>query len=151
MRFLCDEMLTRLARLLRSAGHDTALAGGGAPDADLLTQAKAEGRLLLTRDRELAQAAHPDSVRIEGDGVLDQARSLSAAVEVDWLAAPFTRCAMDNAELRAADAQERSRMPAEARSGSGPFRTCPVCGRLYWPGSHVRRIRARLEGLAGQA
>lgn len=150
MRFLCDEMLGRLARLLRSAGHDTALASGGAPDADLLAQANAEGRLLLTRDRDLAKAAHPCSVRIEGDAVLDQARSLSAAVPLDWLAAPFTRCAMDNAELRVAEASERSRMPPEARVGAGPFRVCPACGRLYWPGSHVRRTRARLEGLAGR-
>ena len=31
MRFLCDEMLVRLARLLRAAGYDTYLASNAEP------------------------------------------------------------------------------------------------------------------------
>ena len=27
-----------------------------------------------------------------------------------------------------------------------PFRTCPACGRLYWPGSHAQRVDRRFEG-----
>ncbi|MBM0207322.1 hypothetical protein JNW90_33315 [Micromonospora sp. STR1s_5] len=27
---------------------------------------------------------------------------------------------------------------------------CPTCARLYWPGSHVRRMLRRLETLAGR-
>ena len=56
MRFLCDEMLVRLARLLRAAGYDTYLASGGEPDANLLRIAREEGRMLLTRDKRLAAA-----------------------------------------------------------------------------------------------
>ena len=36
MRFLCDEMLVKLARLLRAAGYDTYLAAGGEKDEQLL-------------------------------------------------------------------------------------------------------------------
>ena len=36
MRFLCDEMLARLARLLRAAGYDTALAEAHAATAELV-------------------------------------------------------------------------------------------------------------------
>lgn len=39
MNWFCDEMLGRLARLLRAAGHDTALAPAGTAD-----RARAEGR-----------------------------------------------------------------------------------------------------------
>ena len=54
MRFLCDEMLVRLARLLRAAGYDTSLATDGEADAALLRLARDEGRILLTRDKRLA-------------------------------------------------------------------------------------------------
>ena len=147
MRFLCDEMLVRLARLLRAAGYDTYLASGGEPDVTLLHLAREEGRMVLTRDKRLAAAASPDSVLIEGHGVEQEALSLSAAVPVGWNADPFSRCVMDNARLREASAQEVARMPASARDGAGPFRTCPACGRLYWPGSHVRRMNARLAAI----
>lgn len=43
-------------------------------------------------------------------------------------------------------------LDARARALGGPVRACPACGRLYWPGSHVRRMRAKLarwRGLTG--
>ena len=69
MRFLCDEMLVRLARLLRAAGYDTYLAAGGEPDAELIKTARREGRILITRDKRLA-AATEESVLVGGWGVL---------------------------------------------------------------------------------
>jgi uncharacterized protein with PIN domain len=148
MRFLCDEMLVRLARLLRAAGYDTYLASGGETDAALLRVAREEGRIVLTRDRRLAAAASPESVLIDGRGVEREAESLSRNVVLDWDFAPFSRCVMDNARLREATAQEVARMPQQARALGGPYRACPACGRLYWPGSHVRRMSARLAGLS---
>lgn len=150
MRFLCDEMLVRLARLLRAAGYDTYLASGGEPDAGLLKIARQEGRILLTRDKRLAAAA-AESVLVEGRGVEAEAECLSRNVLLDWEFAPFTRCVIDNAHLREATLEEIDRMPPTAQAGRGPFRACPSCGRLYWPGSHVRRVGARLTGLSNGA
>jgi hypothetical protein len=148
MRFLCDEMLVRLARLLRAAGYDTYLASGGQKDTVLLHVAREEGRLLLTRDKALAAAASPDSVLISGRGVEAEARSLSQSVLLDWDFAPFSRCVMDNAGLRPASLDEIALMPEQAQALPGPFRACPACGRLYWPGSHVRRMTNRLASLS---
>jgi uncharacterized protein with PIN domain len=150
MRFLCDEMLARLARLLRAAGYDTYLAAGGEPDAELVRTARREGRILLTRDKRLAAAAG-ESVLIGGWGVDAEARSLSRALVMDWEFAPFTRCVMDNAHLREATPEEVGRLPGHARDLPGPFRVCPACRRGYWPGSHVRRMAARLHALARDA
>lgn len=148
MRWLCDEMLGRLCRLLRAAGHDAALAGGGTADRGLLTRARAEGRVLLTRDRELSRIAGADGFFVVGETVEEQARALRAAFGVDWLLAPFTRCLMDNVPVRPAGMDDIAAMPDAARGLPGPFHRCPACGRLYWPGSHVRRMRALLERLA---
>ncbi|MBM0207323.1 hypothetical protein JNW90_33320 [Micromonospora sp. STR1s_5] len=93
-------MLARLARLLRAAGHDAALAPPDWPDRDLVAHAAADGRLLLTRDRRLAKEAGARAFLVLPDRPDEQAGALRQAFAVDWLAAPFTRCLMDNAPLR---------------------------------------------------
>jgi uncharacterized protein with PIN domain len=148
MRFLCDEMLLRLARLLRAAGYDTYLAQGGQSDAELLALARSENRVLITRDKRLAAAGHPRAVLVEGRGVYAEAEHLAGLLPIDWTLAPFSRCVVDNAPLRDASPEEIARMPDQARALPGPFRACPACGRLYWPGSHVRRLGERLGRLA---
>jgi uncharacterized protein with PIN domain len=150
MRFLCDEMLVRLARLLRAAGYDTYLAAGGEADAELIKTARREGRILVTRDKRLA-AAFEESVLVTGWGVDAEAHALSRAVVLDWAYAPFSRCVVDNAHLREATPEEIAPLPERTRALDGPFRVCPACGRAYWPGSHVRRMEARLAGLARDA
>lgn len=151
MRLLLDEMLARLARLLRSAGHDVALASSGAPDGLVAAQAVREGRLLVTRDRELARLARPQALLLTADGVEEQALELTRHLKLDWLLAPFTRCSVDNAELVPASAAEIAALPGDTSALPGPFNRCPLCGRLYWPGSHVKRTLAKLSRLADQA
>lgn len=157
MDWFCDEMLGRLARLLRAAGHDTALAPAGTADRTLLDQAQAEGRILLTRDRRLAETAGRHGYLLRGQSVEEQARSLTAAFPVDWLQAPFTRCLIDNCLLHPAAADRLAEVPPGARGLTAPFgsasdgsplTSCPCCGRLYWPGSHVRRLTGTLRRLA---
>ncbi|MHA1154355.1 MAG: Mut7-C RNAse domain-containing protein, partial [Alphaproteobacteria bacterium] len=82
---------------------------------------------------------------LPAEGLDAGARRLSANLGLDWLYAPFTRCLLDNTVLRPASARERRALPAKARGLDGPVTACPDCARLYWPGSHVRRMRARLE------
>jgi uncharacterized protein with PIN domain len=148
MRFLCDEMLLRLARLLRAAGYDVHLAHGGQRDAELLALARAENRILVTRDKRLAAEAHPRAVVVEGRGAYAEAESLSAQAPIDWRLAPFTRCIVDNTPLREATPADLAAAPEAAREREGPFRACPDCGRVYWPGSHVKRLSERLDRLA---
>ena len=148
MRFLCDEMLLRLARLLRAAGYDTLLAAGGQRDAELLRIAREENRVLITRDKALAAQAHPRGVLAAGRGAYAEAERLSALLPIDWRLAPFSRCIVDNTPLRDAGPADLARAPAEARGRPGPLRTCPACRRIYWQGSHVRRLGERLDRLA---
>lgn len=71
LRFLCDEMLAGLGRWLRIAGYDTAIASGGRRDRDLVKQAHAEQRILLTRDRRVVEIrpANDRTVVLENDGI----------------------------------------------------------------------------------
>jgi uncharacterized protein with PIN domain len=147
VKFLCDGMLTRLGRFLRAAGYDTDIAGPGEHDGALLARAVREDRLLLTCDRELAQrrAAVRRVIVLPSNGLDRTARALGDAVPIDWLRAPFTRCLVDNSPLRPAAAEEHDLLPKRAREiGDDDIFVCPQCSRIYWPGSHVRRIRQRL-------
>jgi uncharacterized protein with PIN domain len=151
MKWLCDEMLARLARLLRAAGEDVAFAPSGAGDRELLALAASEGRRILTRDRRLAEHAGDLGRWLASDSVMGQAEEVARVEPIDWRTRRYTRCLMDNAPLQPASADELAEIPESARSGDGPFHRCPDCGRIYWPGSHVRRLDERLDRLAGVA
>ena len=146
MRLLCDEMLKGIGRWLRAAGYDVAIGDDRADDDELLARAAAEHRLLLTCDRRLAgRAGRNVAVVVLGTESFEgAARELRERLGIDWLHAPFTRCLRDNAPLRPADERAIAGLPATARGGAGPIMRCPACGRVYWPGSHVRRMRAKL-------
>jgi len=144
VKWLCDEMLGELARWLRSAGHDTALAEQGASDAVILARCADEDRVLITRDRSLASRA-ANAVLLNAVSLDAQAHQLKCEHGVDWRLAPFTRCMIDNAPLFEANDDDLARIPQQSRDLPGPFRVCPTCARVYWPGSHFRRMDARLS------
>ncbi|UEM07864.1 Mut7-C RNAse domain-containing protein (plasmid) [Skermanella rosea] len=150
MRFLCDEMLHGLGRWLRGAGYDTAIAETGGADGALLDLALSEGRKLLTRDRAILQRRRAAGVvvLVQGDTVHEQALNLGQRLGLDWLADPLSRCMVCNTELEPAPPTLAGLAPANIRASGLPIRHCAGCDRLYWPGSHERRIRATLREFA---
>ena len=145
-RFLCDEMLGQLCRYLRAAGYDTLFANNGNPDRDLLRQCHDEGRYFLTQDQLVREhKAARDIALILPQGDIDQlAALLGARFQIDWLSRAFTRCLEDNTPLLAADAASAASVPQDALRPDEPLTVCPMCGRVYWQGSHYKRMRARL-------
>ena len=140
-------MLARLARWLRVLGWDTRL-DPTLPDPEIVRLAEAEHRILLTRDRGLLRELQPrQALEITHDQRLAQ---LAQVVRELKLAAPhelFTRCTVCNTPLSAPLAPvDRTRLlPPDVQALPGPARACPGCGRVYWPGSHARRMRAALD------
>ena len=146
-RFAADAMLGRLARWLRVLAFDTTY-DAALPDAELVRRAAAEDRVVLTRDRHLLRELRPAvAVEIRKDAPLEQLRDVVTTLALPAPVELFTRCLLCNAELSmplpAAEAVEL--LPADFRETPGPVRRCPACGKLYWHGSHVRRMRAALE------
>jgi uncharacterized protein with PIN domain len=145
-RFAADAMLGRLARWLRVLGWDT-FYDIAVADPVLVRLAREEARVLLTRDRHLLRELRPAlSFEVRQDDPLQQLRDLVQGLQ---LAAPrelFTRCLLCNAALETMDpAEARPLLPEGVRELPRPVRRCPMCGRLYWEGSHVRRMRAAIE------
>ena len=152
-RFICDEMLARLARWLRAAGYDTELVANGVDDRDLMTEAINDDRLILTRDRKFLErsGAKTHVFHLVSGNVDEQVREITGTLEIDWVKAPFSRCLIDNVPVRPASNEEMAGLPWSRQTMTGPFTTCPRCGRLYWTGGHTRRMRDRLETWSQQA
>jgi uncharacterized protein with PIN domain len=145
-------MLGRLARWLRAMGYDT-LYPGQAADRQLLQLARAESRILITRDRMLAHLAHPQGCLITAELIDDQiveavGRLALSPVETDWL----SRCLECNARLEQREKAALSDLvPDHVLATQTEFMGCPGCGRIYWGGSHADRMLARLSRLLRRA
>ena len=147
-----DAMLGRLARWCRLAGIDT-LYDPAMEDDALLGLALRERRLLVTRDRVLTARARKAGVPVLDPGTEDWTlqfvrvcRTLGTPPEtLDW----FGRCVDCNAAVEeVAPASVRLLVPEYVYRRRRKFYQCPLCGKIFWPGTHYRAVdrrRRRLE------
>jgi hypothetical protein len=86
-------MLKGVGRWLRAAGYEVEIADDGGRDDDLLTRARAENRLLFTRNRRLAARFGDDPVLavLATESPAEVARELSVRPGSHWLPAPLIR------------------------------------------------------------
>ena len=145
-RFAADAMLGRLARWLRALGFDTVYDNMIA-DPVLVELAAQECRVLLTRDRHLLRELRPaQALELRQDDPLQQLRHVVTELELPGPLAMFSRCLLCNSMLEQLAAAEADAVLAQLEHvPPGPVRRCPTCCRLYWDGSHARRMRAALD------
>ncbi|PWB58447.1 MAG: hypothetical protein C3F18_02560 [Nitrosomonadales bacterium] len=150
-KFLCDAMLARLARYLRAGGYDTALADSASADREVLRQAAVEGRWLITADRKIIEhkAARGRVVMLPHGSLDAQAEVLGKHFAMDWTGRAFSRCLLDNAPLSPVSEQAMDRVPLDVRQSGEAVMQCPSCQRIYWQGSHYRRMMGRLRRWQG--
>ncbi|ESS11608.1 MAG: hypothetical protein A07HR60_01665 [uncultured archaeon A07HR60] len=144
-RLLLDAMLGKLARYLRMCGYDAAYAldRGVEADAQLLQLARQEARVLVTRNRRLAERADR-SILVESKQILDQLRELretSLTIELSDQGAHCGSC-NGNLETLPETVDRPDHAPAE-----GPVWRCVDCDQLFWKGSHWESVRERLADL----
>ncbi len=146
VKLLADAMLGKLARWLRLLGYDTVYSQ--AEDALLARQARREGRVLLTSDRELARRRGLRVVLVTSQELSAQLAEVIGAVGPLPAGTP-PRCMQCNVPLRPASvAEARPHVPPYVARTQRVFQFCPHCGRFYWKGTHWRKITARLAPLS---
>jgi uncharacterized protein len=146
--FIADASLGRLVTWLRLLGYDTIYARG-ASVAELLRRARAEQRTLLTRNRRVVLRRDPPPyVLVESDRYRQQLRQVVNACGLDAAPGFLVRCLRCNTRLeRCEPATVCARVPRYVRETQTAFARCPTCGRVYWPATHVDRMRRELEGM----
>lgn len=149
IRFVADAHLGGLARLLRLAGFDTLYDNHFQDDA-IVRIAAAEQRIVLSRDVELLKCRDiSHGCYVHALRPAQQFRELVQRLDLAAGARPFSLCLQCNAPLRpVAKADVLHRLPPRVREEQQRFSTCDVCRRVFWEGSHWRRMSAVLaDGL----
>lgn len=142
--FLCDQMLTRLGRWLRAAGYDTRMVEEPITDRSLLLLAQKEKRWLISRDRHFLKMQGDKVIWLEANDLQACVCELTMKHHIDWLKAPLSRCLLCNQLLVSADESSLLLVP-ERILKRDCIRYCSHCGKVYWEGSHAKRIMATLE------
>lgn len=147
-RFICDQHLGRLARLLRLLGFDT-LYGNDWGETEIARIATRDNRAVLTCSRALLKRRSVEVGRLVRTRKVDaQACEVIERFGLTGRERPFTRCNLCNGELRPVPKSDVAlRVPLRTRAWCDEYFLCAGCDHLYWPGTHVTRIRTRIARL----
>ena len=151
-RFILDVHLGKLARRLRLLGFD-ALYENHWADREIVRLASADHRAILTRDRGLlmtGSVTHGYWVRSTVPD--EQTREVLRRFDLRDQVRPFTRCMACNSPVEPVAKEEIiERLAPKTKLYYDEFQRCIGCGRIYWKGSHFRRIQARVDAIVGRA
>ena len=147
MKFICDDMLGKLAKYLRILGFDTYFEID-IPDNKLLKIALVEDRIILTRDSKIPKIRNAKNfVWIYSSDPLEQvkevAQKLKLKIEPERF---FTRCLECNGVLEKIEKEKvKDKVWPYVYKTQENFVSCPNCNRIYWPGTHLQRMEKKLR------
>jgi len=148
MKFVVDCMLGKLAKWLKILGFDAAY-DPAAEDDRLLAEARRENRTLLSRDTDLlARAGTLPKLAVESESWPKQIRQVLDAFDLWNEAAPYTRCLECNVRLKPLNREAAANLvPPFVLERVREYALCPVCGRVYWPGTHFEAMEEQIAKL----
>lgn len=148
-RFVTDSSLELLARRLRVLGYDVET-HRGARLAELFDAAKRDQRSVLTLSGKRPRGAtQVPAITVSRDDPQGALRSIASAHQP--AGAPFSRCTLCNTALQQRLSFEaRGEVPGAVLRTAEKLGYCPHCGKWYWDGSHVARLRQWLEAALGR-
>ena len=144
----CRRHAGKLTRWLRMLGQDV-IYSVQFNDNELLELAKAEARVLLTKDLELYRRAVGrglDAFYVEGETesarLAEVAKRYGLALAVDM---DKSHCPVCNAKLAAVPKEQlQGELEENTYKYYERFWRCPNCGQVYWQGAHWKQITATL-------
>ncbi len=147
VKFAADRMLGKLAKWLRVMGQDV-IYGQHLSGYGLIHAARAENRLILTRDRGLKKKQPPDFLFIESDHYREQLRQVIQACGLAFGHVPLLVVwnATSSLSLGRRHPLKTSFHPMSFATQEN-FSWCPKCHRVYWPATHHQRMMEELKSL----
>lgn len=135
---IADAMLGRLCKWLRLLGYDVVYANTH-PDHQIVAQARTENRVVLTRDRQLAQRKGIRCLWISSQVLEEQIQEVVAALGLPEGQSHCPQCNTPLTDL--SSAQVKARVPKYIFNTQRCFTYCTTCDKVYWPGSHWEHIQ----------
>ena len=151
VRFIVDRMLGRLATYLVMLGYD-ALYVSEKDRPRIPVIAWQQGRTILSRDTRLARRPEfPPLLFIKDDLPINQLKQVVRYFGL--LIHPsryLTRCLRCNKRLEKARPEDvKHTVPPYILTVHRNFSVCPVCKRVYWKGSHRKRMEEMMQEMLG--
>jgi uncharacterized protein with PIN domain len=139
-------MLGTLAKWLRLLGFDV-IDPGPVSDGEIREIAAKEGRVLLTRDKELSGTKKVQALYVGSVDLEEQLRFTIS--ELDLKATdPMSRCSLCNSTVEKVDKSSvEGKVPNGVFERQEDFWYCSECSKYYWQGSHWDKIIKTIEGL----
>lgn len=154
--FIVDSNAGKLARWLRMMGYDT-LFFSDIEDGHLVDMAMKEGRVVVTRDTQIAKrrVAANGSLKVilsRDDDPKQQLLQVLKELNLDCRQLQFTRCLECNQRLVYRSKEEvKDLVPPYVFRTQTQYMQCPSCSRIYWQGTHWQRMKRALEEIAAKA
>ena len=141
-RFAVDSMLGKLAKWLRILGFDARCER--ITSQVELDHLRRDGFTVVTRSRRWSTQGQV--LLLEANDPSEQLHELITALGITREdLQPLTRCIRCNEPLRIIPRREAlGAVPDYVYETQAEFHQCPGCNRIYWPGSHSKRMSDRL-------
>lgn len=145
-RFILDVHLGKLARLLRLLGFD-AFYDRFYSDDEIVQIAHREKRILLTRDIGLLKhKILTHGYWLRNTDPKKQIKEVLKRFDLLKKIKPFTRCLECNGKLEpVAKEKVLAQLPPKTKIYYETFLECPLCGRIYWEGSHYEKMQKTVQ------
>ncbi len=129
-------MLGKLCRYLRICGIDTTYSNQGLK---ALILARKENRIFLTRNTHLKDKE--EIFFVESENLYEQLNKIIRRFNLTGEINFFSRCLCCNERLIAVDREKvKELVPFYTYKNFDEFVECPKCKRIYWKGSHYKRM-----------
>ncbi|UCD54672.1 MAG: Mut7-C RNAse domain-containing protein [Candidatus Omnitrophota bacterium] len=148
MKFILTKELGRLARWLRILGYD-AIYYDKDDRSRLVMTALRDKRVILTRSSRMSKFTGIRMLCITEDDVEKQlaqvVKELDLNIEEDKT---FLRCVDCNESLAVIKKNEvKDKVPPYVFETQKEFKTCPVCNKIFWKGTHWQLVKEFLKCL----
>jgi uncharacterized protein with PIN domain len=144
-KFIADCHLGRVAKYLRLLGYDT-LYFTQIGDSKLIKMANEEGRIILTRDRELSERKNANALLLRPTDTIPQLQTILDHFGLSKEVRDNARCTVCNTPLERVDKEEViEQLPEGVKKNFEFFERCPTCHRIYWHGDHYRNMVSLLN------
>jgi uncharacterized protein with PIN domain len=146
--FVLDVHLGKLAKLLRMAGFDTEYQNDYT-DKDLVKISIDENRIILTRDRGLLYVKEVQhGYWLRTTGAREQLKEVVDRFDLYSRIRPFYRCMVCNGKIKPVDKEIiLDELKPNTRLYYDTFHRCESCGKIYWRGSHYKKMKAFMDTL----
>lgn len=147
-KFICDVQLGRLAKYLRMLGFDT-LYDNKYSVKEVIKISNEEKRTILTRNTLLLK----NSLVVRGYWIRSQDPHTQIIQVIHFsdllsLIKPFYRCSECNGLLVPVTKEEiENKLLQNTKKYFNEFHKCSSCGKIYWKGSHFKKILDLSENL----